>query len=74
MKKEDRLYKSNSALIKALLRLAKQCGYKKSWVAFEFERQSYKPTLEDFQLLGTQMGYKDAWADIKFKEYYNTLV
>ena len=74
MRREDRLFKSNSDLIKALMRLSKQCGYKKSWVTFEFARQSYKPILDDFKLLEEQMGYKSGWANIKFKEYYDNLV
>ena len=70
MTREGGLYKDNGKLLNALFRLAKQMDYKKSWVTFEFERQSYKPTLKEFQLLGDQMGYKSGWADIKFKEYY----
>ena len=71
MKKEDRLFKSNDNLIKALLRAADRFEYKKSWVQFEFVRQAYKPTLDDFISLGKHMGYKPGWANIIFEKYYN---
>ena len=70
-KEEDRLYKDNNALMRALFRTVDRCGYKRSWVYFEFTRQSYKPTLDEFISLGKWMKYKSGWADMKFKEYYS---